>query len=106
MNNLEKALTRTDSTLGKSLFETLNKRIEILAVAIKLSCNSNLFFSGCDIDAALHYALEPIGQFMNECGKCYLSGLSSLIEAYSSPSDTEHDKYSYSIPYSDWNLFA
>ena len=53
---LAKSFRGVGGELGELLVEFLKKRITILAVAIKLSCNGNLFFGDCDVmDAAQNF---------------------------------------------------
>ena len=92
--------------LAQALFNTANERIKTLVVAVKLSCNGNLFFGDCDVDAALHYALEPIGDFLKECGSYYLNHLKAKIAQFNSLSEEEREKYSFHYQYYEWGLFS
>lgn len=92
--------------IAKDLFKVQKERIQLLAVVIKESCNSKLFFGDCNVGTAIDYALKTIERFLMECGKCYLEDISRLIQKYNSLPHDVRDEYIYSIPYQEWILFA
>ena len=72
----------------------------------QLSCNGNLFFGDCDADAALHYALEPIDDFLKECSSVYINRLEAKIAQFNSLSEEEREKNTFPYQYYEWGLFS
>ena len=92
--------------MADTLLIELKERIQMLIYAVKISCNSKVFFGDCDASIALKYGLEPIQSFINECGKYYIESIKTKLQQFNQMTDEEREKYSYSYQYFEWDLFA
>ena len=91
---------------AEKLFEILNTRLWALAIAVKVSHQSRLFFEEQDALSALTYAGSTINDFLKESGKFYTESLFKKIDEYNSMTEEERAQYSFTITDSDWYLLA
>lgn len=95
-----------EKTLADSLFKALNERMQMLALAVRIACNSNLYFDNCDVESAMKYALGTVRDFFVKSSDCYTEDITKLVDEFNAMTDEEREKYVFSIPYDEWYLFA
>lgn len=95
-----------EKALLNGFSKVLIERIQPLAVAIKLACNSNLFFGSCDVHEALRLSQESISWLLEKGGKYYNDELTKKITEYNSMADQERDTFTFVCEPYEWGIFA
>lgn len=84
----------------------LDERIRLLAAAVKISCNGNMFFGDCNIQTALSFVKEAIVCLLREIAEFYLNEITPKIAQYNSMSDEERDRFTFLYQHFEWNIIA